>query len=70
MKVTLNTYLELDKNNINIRTDLFDQKNGDYLKIKGVTNINNVLNNEQKKIFLEMVKNKIKELKGIEQQIK
>lgn len=64
MKVTLNTYLELDKNNINIRTDLFDQKNGDYLEIKGVTNINNVLNNEQKKIFLEMVKNKIKELKG------
>lgn len=65
MIVTLNTYLELHKDNINIRTDLFDQRNGDYLEIKCVTNINNALNNEQRKVLLEMVKNKIKELKGL-----
>lgn len=63
MNVTLNTYLELDENNINIRTDIFNQKDGEYLDVKSVTNINNALNNEQKKALLEMVKKKIQELK-------
>lgn len=60
MEIITNTYLEIKGQDVNIRTDFFNKDNGEFLDMESSSNLSSALNNEQKKILIKMIDEKLK----------